>query len=771
MSSLFCSSLILGVAGEHSDLPMPEETAAVDCVVEELTDNRGRVFFAGHSMNMDAKKDDRIMSLLFANTPSVVGGLHPWEWSQGAHLQRAEYYLDWDQDISDGSLEVMSYTSQKAFAHDKVGPAFRGNARRFHSGRGPFEAHFKNAYEVAYTQNLKNSSLPLCMKVDGEHLSVDQPDCMEICLFKSVAVLRASDHEARDVLDKILDDGGRLLHFGEFAASRGNGEEQQAAAAAAAYAAAVARRGSSVLEETVRTIQERILNSSALASYIVEPDGWQEVRWNKTMPDVPPPALIQRVRGQKSVAERRPPILQAKSPLKKARDEREVRAFVASSRLGVCLGLLTQDRLLQVLAMGIGADALMGDDEVMAQCLYTWCGQVDADNLQANLMLKFEVQKNDHFLVGECDTKFTFEDAAPSVFRRLRGMAGFTEEEYLSSFSCQDAKEINAISTSDDLGLFYITPDNVLVVKTISDKQAWKMIEILPAYENHLRTHPRSLLVRYLGLHRVCPQHDVAAENPDGSYAPRWFVVMASIFHTNLELHEKFDIKGSSRNKRSTEQTRERGLPMKDLDWVDRTAAKGALKLAPLDRAILMKQHYDDTLFLQNLGCVNYSLILGIHDTKNDENRGCELPRYGSYSYIHKPATTSLSVTERLRPKRGLSAALKAASRDKVQSIAAASAPAESTDPASRLTVGQAIPCDDGRELYYIGIADTLTTPDALNSTGIDTQVSGSPLTDPVEYRTRQVEFFRKMCQGISAADARKQVSAACSIIHGVMGA
>merc|ERR1712211_76488 len=102
------------------------------------------------------------------------------------------------------------------------------------------------------------------------------------------------------------------------------------------------------------------------------------------MPDVPPPALIQKVRGQKSVAERRPPILQTKSPLKKARDEREVRAFVACSRLGVCLGLLTQDRLLQVIAMGIGADALMGDDEVMAQCLDTWCGGVDVDNLQAN---------------------------------------------------------------------------------------------------------------------------------------------------------------------------------------------------------------------------------------------------------------------------------------------------------------------------------------------------------------------------------------------------
>ena len=80
--------------------------------------------------------------------------------------------------------------------------------------------------------------------------------------------------------------------------------------------------------------------------------------------------------------------------------------------------------------------------------------------------------------------------------------------------------------------------------------------KILPAYIEHFRGNPDSLLTRICGLYSV-EDHGKESDSPGGP--PRaspllgggqdgrtYFVIMSNVLHSRFSLHERYDLKGST---------------------------------------------------------------------------------------------------------------------------------------------------------------------------------------------------------------------------------
>lgn len=59
----------------------------------------------------------------------------------------------------------------------------------------------------------------------------------------------------------------------------------------------------------------------------------------------------------------------------------------------------------------------------------------------------------------------------------------------------------------------------------------------MPLYIQHLSDYPDSLLVKFYGLHRVCMPN---------LKSKTYFVIMSSVFYTQLPINVKYDLKGST---------------------------------------------------------------------------------------------------------------------------------------------------------------------------------------------------------------------------------
>ena len=71
------------------------------------------------------------------------------------------------------------------------------------------------------------------------------------------------------------------------------------------------------------------------------------------------------------------------------------------------------------------------------------------------------------------------------------------------------------------------------IVKTLPKREAKMLIEILPAYYQHVMQNPGTYLPRFYGLHRWKPEYGRNVR----------FVVMNNVFATNLAIHRRFDLK------------------------------------------------------------------------------------------------------------------------------------------------------------------------------------------------------------------------------------
>lgn len=113
--------------------------------------------------------------------------------------------------------------------------------------------------------------------------------------------------------------------------------------------------------------------------------------------------------------------------------------------------------------------------------------------------------------------------------------------------------------------------------------------------------NPGTLLSQFFGLHMVKPRRK------DKVY----FVIMGNVFDNHVEVHERYDLKGSTVGRLVPDNRRlDPSMVMKDLDF---DILKRKIHLGAERKAMLMAQIRKDAHFLQQHSIMDYSLLLGIH--------------------------------------------------------------------------------------------------------------------------------------------------------------
>ncbi|KAK6126240.1 hypothetical protein DH2020_040012 [Rehmannia glutinosa] len=170
---------------------------------------------------------------------------------------------------------------------------------------------------------------------------------------------------------------------------------------------------------------------------------------------------------------------------------------------------------------------------------------------------------------------FKWKDYCPMVFRNLREMFKIDAADYMMSICGNDAlRELSSPGKSGSV-----------------------LLRMLPNYHLHVRRYDNTLITKFFGLHRIKP--------PSGQKFR--FVVMGNMFCTELRIHRRFDLKGSSLGRSVDKVEIDENTILKDLDL------NYCFYLEPSWRDALLQQIEIDSKFLESQHIMDYSLLLGVH--------------------------------------------------------------------------------------------------------------------------------------------------------------
>ncbi|GFE55024.1 hypothetical protein BaOVIS_024280 [Babesia ovis] len=209
--------------------------------------------------------------------------------------------------------------------------------------------------------------------------------------------------------------------------------------------------------------------------------------------------------------------------------------------------------------------------------------------------------------------KVVFTEYAPLVFNHLRKLMNLSEEEYIHSVGPDHLvgnMVLGNLSTLSELlsegrsgALFYFTDNGKLVLKTVSRQCAEFVQQWLPKYYNHIKTHPNSLITRFVGLFSMTQYR--------GRGETTYFIIMNNVFYSSAAIHRRFDLKGSWVGRSVPVQERkDHTVAMKDLDMMD---LEEYIELGAERSVALLEVLQRDIKFLSESMLMDYSLLLGIH--------------------------------------------------------------------------------------------------------------------------------------------------------------
>lgn len=205
---------------------------------------------------------------------------------------------------------------------------------------------------------------------------------------------------------------------------------------------------------------------------------------------------------------------------------------------------------------------------------------------------------------------FKFKDYAPWVFRHLRAKFKLDPADYLMSLTSKYIlSELGSPGKSGSF--FYFSRDYKYIIKTIHHAEHKFLRKILKDYYEHVEQNPNTLLSQFYGLHRV--------KIPYGRKIH--FVVMNNLFPPHRDIHQTFDLKGSTigRDFKEEDLARNPRATLKDLNWLRRNLH---LEFGPEKKRLFIEQMERDVELLKRLKIMDYSLLVGIHDLEkgNQEN-------------------------------------------------------------------------------------------------------------------------------------------------------
>ncbi|KAH9734888.1 phosphatidylinositol 4-phosphate 5-kinase 9 [Citrus sinensis] len=191
---------------------------------------------------------------------------------------------------------------------------------------------------------------------------------------------------------------------------------------------------------------------------------------------------------------------------------------------------------------------------------------------------------------------FKWKDYCPMVFRNLREMFKIDAADYMMSICGNDAlRELSSPGKSGSI--FFLSQDDRFMIKTLRKSEVKVLLRMLPTYHDHVRSYENTLVTKFFGLHRIKPSSGQKFR----------FVVMGNMFCTELRIHRRFDLKGSSLGRSTDNIEIDENTTLKDLDL------NYCFYLEPSWREDLLKQIEIDSKFLEAQQIMDYSLLLGVH--------------------------------------------------------------------------------------------------------------------------------------------------------------
>jgi len=206
---------------------------------------------------------------------------------------------------------------------------------------------------------------------------------------------------------------------------------------------------------------------------------------------------------------------------------------------------------------------------------------------------------------------FKIKEYCPLVFRNLRERFGLDDLEYLNSLTKAPKPMHNPGKSGAKL---YLSADKMFVIKTMTTEEIEQMHHLLKQYHPYIvERDGKTLLPQFLGMYRLTVDN---VEN--------YMCVMRNVFSGHLKVHKKYDLKGSTVEREASEKEKQKKEPtLKDNDFV-----KDGVKITIGEEAKskLMETLSADVQFLIKHDIMDYSLLLGIHDTQlaGDEDRETE---------------------------------------------------------------------------------------------------------------------------------------------------
>ncbi|KAK9287452.1 hypothetical protein L1049_015873 [Liquidambar formosana] len=205
-------------------------------------------------------------------------------------------------------------------------------------------------------------------------------------------------------------------------------------------------------------------------------------------------------------------------------------------------------------------------------------------------------RKGSQFTPPHYSIDFHWKDYCPMVFRNLREMFKLDAADYMMSI-CGDDGLTELSSPGKSGSLFYLSHDDRFVIKTLKRSELKVFLKMLPYYYNHVGEHENTLITKFFGLHRITLR---------GGRKVR-FVVMGNMFCTELRIHRRYDLKGSSHGRYTDKDKIGENTTLKDLDLSYEFYMDKSL------RESLFKQISLDCKFLESQNIIDYSLLLGLH--------------------------------------------------------------------------------------------------------------------------------------------------------------
>ncbi|KAJ1615203.1 putative phosphatidylinositol-4-phosphate 5-kinase [Cryptosporidium canis] len=234
-----------------------------------------------------------------------------------------------------------------------------------------------------------------------------------------------------------------------------------------------------------------------------------------------------------------------------------------------------------------------------------------------------------------------FIDYNPMVFRKIREICNVSPESYVRSVGPEqllgnmvlgNLSSMNELCSEGKSGaFFYYTTDGRFLIKTVEKKTATFFRSILNKYYNHIEKNKNSLITRIYGLHALrfkkpllqplnTLREQISSSNNSMIRKSKihkiFFIVMENIFHTPVEIHRRYDIKGSWIGRSTPSILQEdKTIALKELDM---KSNKEMLFIDQQNQVDLLKQLEIDCRFFELYNIMDYSLLIGIHYVEDE---------------------------------------------------------------------------------------------------------------------------------------------------------